>query len=68
LSRRETAEAEAALSKDPVIPTKTTQRAKPRAAEENKAQSAPSLTNPQIDPALDDDQLEIPAFLRRQAT
>ena len=43
------------------------QRAKPRAAEENKTQT-PAQLGPQIDPELlDDDQLEIPAFLRRQA-
>jgi cell division protein FtsZ len=68
LSRKDAAEAEAPLSKEPVIAPKPSQRVKPRAAEENKAQSAPSLTSAQIDPALDDDQLEIPAFLRRQAT
>jgi cell division protein FtsZ len=68
LSRKDTAEPEAQVSKEPVISTKPAQRAKPRAAEENKVQSAPGLTGSQIDPELDDDQLEIPAFLRRQAT
>jgi cell division protein FtsZ len=68
LSRKDALEPEATVSKEPVITTKPAQRVKPRAAEENKAQSAPSLSAPQIDPTLDDDQLEIPAFLRRQAT
>jgi cell division protein FtsZ len=68
LSRKDAADPEAPVSKEPTIPTKPAQRAKPRAAEENKAQSTPSLTSPGIDPTLDDDQLEIPAFLRRQAT
>jgi cell division protein FtsZ len=43
------------------------QRAKPRAAEENKTQTPNQQLGAQIDPELDDDQLEIPAFLRRQA-
>jgi cell division protein FtsZ len=53
-------------AKEPVMSPKPGQRPKPRAAEENKAQS-PAHMNLQIDPELDDDQLEIPAFLRRQA-
>jgi cell division protein FtsZ len=67
LSRKEAGEPETAVSKEPVITTKPAQRVKPHAAEENKAQSASGLSTPQIDPTLDDDQLEIPAFLRRQA-
>jgi cell division protein FtsZ len=64
LSRREQ-EAET-QAKEPVMTSKPGQRPKPRAAEENKAQSSTHM-NLQIDPELDDDQLEIPAFLRRQA-
>jgi hypothetical protein len=55
------------LSKEPTISGKPIQRAKPRAADENKAQSTPNA-NMQIDPTLDDDELEIPAFLRRQTS
>jgi cell division protein FtsZ len=64
LSRREQ-EAETQV-KEPVMTSRPGQRPKPRAAEENKAQSSAHM-NLQIDPELDDDQLEIPAFLRRQA-
>ena len=68
LSRKDAGEPEVAVSKEPVITTKPAQqRVKPHAADENKAQSASGLSAPQIDPQLDDDQLEIPAFLRRQA-
>jgi cell division protein FtsZ len=44
-------------------------RAEPRPAQDNTVQpirQAPQTAN-QIDPSFDDDQLEIPAFLRRQA-
>jgi cell division protein FtsZ len=67
LSRKDQPEAETQLSKEPTISGKPVQRAKPRAAEENKAQSTPNA-NVQIDPSLDDDELEIPAFLRRQTS
>ena len=54
----------------------TTERAEPElveaVAEDKPAAEAEAADNvhqlaPQIDPELDDDQLEIPAFLRRQA-
>jgi cell division protein FtsZ len=67
LSRKDQSEAETQLSMEPTISAKPVQRAKPRAAEENKAQSTPNA-NIQIDPTLDDDELEIPAFLRRQTS
>jgi cell division protein FtsZ len=66
LGRREPAGRDDQTIKEPVMTQRPGQRAKPRAAEENKAQTPPQLA-PQIDPELDDDQLEIPAFLRRQA-
>jgi cell division protein FtsZ len=67
LGRREPAGHEDHTIKEPVMTQRPGQRAKPRAAEENKTQTPPQL-GPQIDPELlDDDQLEIPAFLRRQA-
>jgi cell division protein FtsZ len=52
--------------KGAIMTSKLSQRAKPLTAEENKSQSS-SHASAQIDPALDDDDLEIPAFLRRQA-
>ena len=66
---------------EPVVPTRTReprmaarpeaprQPARPAASREDKPQPAASVhqLQPQIDPELDDDQLEIPAFLRRQA-
>jgi cell division protein FtsZ len=67
LGRREPAGHEDHTIKEPVMTQRPGQRAKPRAAEENKTQTPPQF-GPQIDPELlDDDQLEIPAFLRRQA-
>jgi cell division protein FtsZ len=67
LGRREAAGHEDHTIKEPVMTQRPGQRAKPRAAEENKTQTPPQF-GPQIDPELlDDDQLEIPAFLRRQA-
>ncbi|HYM98353.1 MAG TPA: cell division protein FtsZ [Aestuariivirgaceae bacterium] len=66
LGRRDPAEPEAQSIKEPAMTTKPSQRAKPRAAEENKAQNTQNMSM-QIDPELDEDQLEIPAFLRRQA-
>jgi cell division protein FtsZ len=65
LTRREPNEPEPQPVDEPSA-ARQGQRAKPRAADENKAQSA-SNAMVQIDPELDDDQLEIPAFLRRQA-
>jgi cell division protein FtsZ len=65
LTRREQTEPELQPA-DESSAVRPGQRAKPRAADENKAQS-PSSMMVQIDPELDDDQLEIPAFLRRQA-
>jgi cell division protein FtsZ len=67
LGRREPAGHEDHTIKEPLMTQRPGQRAKPRAAEENKTQT-PAPLGPQIDPELlDDDQLEIPAFLRRQA-
>jgi cell division protein FtsZ len=65
LSRRGDASAEP-TAKEPSMTTSPAQRAKPRTAEENKTQTAPRPAG-QVDPVLDEDQLEIPAFLRRQA-
>jgi cell division protein FtsZ len=48
---------------DPVEP-QLTQRAEPRMAPEQQRSAPPP---PVVQQALDDDQLEIPAFLRRQA-
>ncbi len=61
---RSTAEPE--TMKEPTMSSKPPQRASAAAAEENKPQNVHHLGS-QIDPAIDDDQLEIPAFLRRQA-
>jgi cell division protein FtsZ len=66
LGRREPADQETQDFREPLMTAKSGQRAKPRTAEENKAQN-PAGMSMQIDPELDDDQLEIPAFLRRQA-
>jgi cell division protein FtsZ len=66
LGRREPAGHDDQNFKEPMMTPRPGQRAKPRAAEENKTQTTTQL-GPQIDPELDDDQLEIPAFLRRQA-
>ena len=54
-------------AKEPTMTTNPAQRAKARTAEENKTQTTPRPAG-QVDQVLDDDQLEIPAFLRRQAT
>ncbi|MBI2717515.1 MAG: cell division protein FtsZ [Rhizobiales bacterium] len=43
------------------------QAPRPQAAAQPRAQAQPAPQPPHVDPALDDDQLEIPAFLRRQA-
>ena len=66
LSRRESPPAETAATREPTMTTHPGQRAKARTAEENKAQT-PARPSGQVEPVLDDDQLEIPAFLRRQA-
>jgi cell division protein FtsZ len=66
LSRRDTQPHEAPQMKEPTMSLKPVQRAKAQGAEENKTQNVHHLNSP-IDPAIDDDQLEIPAFLRRQA-
>jgi cell division protein FtsZ len=65
LGRREQTEPETQTFREPIMTGKQGQRAKPRAAEENKTQNSQHTTM-QVDPELDDDQLEIPAFLRRQ--
>ncbi|MDP9138667.1 MAG: hypothetical protein M3N38_10910, partial [Pseudomonadota bacterium] len=66
LSRRDIQPSETQAMKDPTLPSKPGQRPKGSGTDENKAQNIHHL-NSQIDPAIDDDQLEIPAFLRRQA-
>jgi cell division protein FtsZ len=66
LSRRDIQPQESPQMKEPTMSLKSGQRAKANGAEENKLQNVHHL-NTQIDPAIDDDQLEIPAFLRRQA-
>ena len=56
------AENEAAVAKQPVAE-------EPAAEDEAAAANGGNVhqLEPQIDPSLDDDDLEIPAFLRRQA-
>ena len=65
LGRREQTEPETQTFREPIMTGKQGQRPKPRAADENKTQNSQHMTM-QVDPELDDDQLEIPAFLRRQ--
>ncbi len=65
LSRRDQLQGPQTM-KEPTMSLKPPQRASAPAAEENNPQNVHHLGS-QIDPAIEDDQLEIPAFLRRQA-
>jgi cell division protein FtsZ len=65
LSRRDPHQ-EAPEMKEPTMSLKPVPPAKTQVSEENKTQNVHHLGAP-IDPAIEDDQLEIPAFLRRQA-
>jgi cell division protein FtsZ len=66
LSRRDTHPQEAPQMKEPTMSLKPAQPAKAQPSEENKIQNVHHLGSP-VDPVIEDDQLEIPAFLRRQA-
>ena len=66
LSRRDIQPSETQAMKEPTMSSRPGLRPKGNEPEENKTQNVHQL-NSQIDPAIDDDQLEIPAFLRRQA-